>query len=364
MIALFCETAKKGLAHCYLEPSKRLPHTTRHHKENLLKPAGDSVRYAAISQIGIQRWLKYHHQDRDGLPDLWSHITDRLDTTTHIGDLALALWAGVQGQADNCEQFVRAIREQWPRQSDLCNAVELGWVVQACTVGLRELSLPESDLKPILDDAHTRLASLFNQKSNLFQRHNRGGFREIVSRQVACFADQVYPIVAMSTYGTAFGDRKSIDLAGRVVEQICRHQGTLGQWQWHYDVFEGKVCEEYPVFSVHQDSMAPMSILAGDNACGADHTREIDLGMRWLFGENELQESLVLEDKGIIWRDIERREPAMFSRKTRSMCCILGLKRLHRGASKFFRTFVVNRECRPYHLGWILYAWADYGVKD
>jgi hypothetical protein len=36
------------------------------------------------------------------------------------------------------------------------------------------------------------------------------------------------------------------------------------------------------------------------------------------------------------------------------------LQSLHRLAGKCFFGFRINRKCRPYHLGWILYAWADY----
>jgi hypothetical protein len=180
---------------------------------------------------------------------------------------------------------------------------------------------------------------------------------------VACFSDQVYPILALSNYGAAFDDSQCVEYAANDAERICHLQGPLGQWWWHYDARCGRICEEYPVFSVHQDAMAPMAILASDRAGGADHVKEIELGLRWLFGDNELDTNMLLEEAGIIWRDIERREPGRLSRNLRAILCTAGIGPLHRLAGKCCTGFRINRECRPYHLGWILYAWADFDKR-
>jgi hypothetical protein len=36
---------------------------------------------------------------------------------------------------------------------------------------------------------------------------------------------------------------------------------------------------------------------------------------------------------------------------------------LHRLTGKNLFGYVVNRECRPYELGWLLYAWADESAR-
>ncbi|HGY11576.1 MAG TPA: hypothetical protein ENK36_04360 [Desulfobacterales bacterium] len=82
--------------------------------------------------------------------------------------------------------------------------------------------------------------------------------------------------------------------------------------------------------------------------------------MKWLLGSNELKKNLVLEKKGLVWRNIERKEPNLTTRTIRSLCCLSGLDGLHEKTGHWFKKFKVNYECRPYHLGWILYAWADY----
>jgi len=222
----------------------------------------------------------------------------------------------------------------------------------------------ESYARPVLDQAKRRLTGLFKPGPELFQRHNRPGLRQSIGRRVACFADQVYPILALSNYGSLFDDTECIEYAAAAAEQICTFQGPLGQWWWHYDTKQGKICEEYPVFAVHQDSMAPMAILASDRASGGNHINDIELGMRWLLGANELNENVLKKEAGIIWRDIEKREPGRLSRTVRAALCTAGLASLHRLAGKCCVGFRVNRVCRPYHLGWILYAWADFNRPD
>jgi hypothetical protein len=360
-IKTVCETAKTGLMRCYSHGI--LPYTVKSEGNREYTPDGFSIRYAAISQIGIAEWLQYHSDDRGNLPELWPKISDNFKNITDIGDIALSLWAGIQSCADNCEKFARALKESWLIQSARCNAVELGWVVQACLMA-QQFDFAKTDLKSILDDSHRQLLSLFDADASLFYRHHRPGLKAIINRHVSCFADQVYPIVALSNYGFLYNHRQSIDFAAQATEKICQYQGELGQWWWHYDVTHKRICEEYPVFSVHQDGMAPMAIMASDRASKQDHSDKVELGMQWIFGANELGENLVHQKEGIIWRDIERNEPTKLSRKMRSICSVAGLSRLHHLAGKCVKSFRINHECRPYELGWLLYAWAGCNLED
>lgn len=358
-IKVLCETAKIGLNAFYPKSSDEMPYST----DDNWGLSGDSIRYAAISQIGIVEWLKTYPEDTECLPDLWPKISDNFQRITHIGDFALVLWAAIVSKADNYQLCANGLVDSWKTQADSCNAVELGWIVQACTLAIKERADMESSLQPLIDETRKRLGMLFEPKANLFRRHDRKGFARAFSRRVACFADQVYPILALSTYGDCFDDTQSVDIATRTVAKICELQGTLGQWWWHYDTHRGTVCEEYPVFSVHQDAMAPMAILASDRLSGHDHSEEIELGMRWLFEKNELDKNMVLNESGIVLRDIEKREPEKASRNLRALLCVSGLRPLHYLAGKCYTGFHVNYECRPYHLGWILYAWANHNIS-
>jgi len=364
MVKSLCKTAKTGLGRFYSETSNGLPYSGSINSKGKWKSSDFSLRYAAISQIGISEWLIFHPEDAQFLPELWSKILEHFGKITHVGDFALALWAGLASKADNCQLFAKALAANWGSQANLCNAVELGWIVQTCTLAAKERDNLESYVKPVLDEARNRLISLFRPQQNLFQRHNRSGIREFLSKGIACFADQVYAILALSNYSVLFSDKKSAELAAKATEKICQLQGPLGQWWWHYDTAKGKVCEEYPVFSVHQDSMAPMALLAIDKATGTNHSCHIERGLMWLNRCNELQAKMISPEQGIIWRDIHRREISKAYRLTRSILTTTGWDTAHRLAGRNLFGYVVNRECRPYHLGWILYAWADYGTDS
>jgi hypothetical protein len=362
LITTLCDTAKKGLSFCYSDPAN-LPYTIKPTSQGMVQPEDFSIRYAVISQIGIAEWLKTHPEDKAYLPNLWPKIVDNYHKIMHIGDFALALWAGVVSEEEHCERFAKALSTSWQSQANLCNAVELAWIVQAGTAALSNGNTLAPYIEPVLNEAKAQLVSLFRPQQNLFQRHNRSGFKGIISRRIACFADQVYPILALSNYGLLFNDRQSVEAAAKATEQICSLQGPLGQWWWHYDTVNGKVCEGYPVFTVHQDSMAPMAIMASDRSTSRNHMKEIKVGLRWSFGNNELNQNLLLVEHGIIWRDIEKHEPAKVSRAFRALLCVGGLHSLHSLADKCFIGFRINYECRPYHLGWILYTWANYPDK-
>ncbi len=115
--------------------------------------------------------------------------------------------------------------------------------------------------------------------------------------------------------------------------------------------------ERYPVYSVHQDSMAPMALFALAEACGQDHSESIEKGLRWLVNPAEKTESLIDVERNVIWRKLARREPNKLAR------------RLHAAASRLHPTIrlpavdvafppnTVDYETRPYHMGWILHAW-------
>lgn len=360
MVKVFCHMAIKCLGKYYVDPLVRLPYTTRKIKTSKWNLIGESLRYAAICQIGIQRWLYHHPEDQNKLPDLWPALRQHLPHITDVGDSALCLWAAVDAKKDDILEYAQKFYRLWQSQKERCNAVELGWAVQASVLSLYFNDSNINNLvEPILKECHSLLTGLFNQKTQLFYRNYRGG-RLNIDSHVACFADQVYPILALSTYADMAGDDISKEYAGAATDSICHYQGSLGQWMWHYDVKGGKVCEEYPVFSVHQHSMAPMAVLASDRTNHSDHSKYLQSGMRWLFGNNELEQNLVCREDGIIWRDIERKEIPKMSRTLRGLCCVAGFSKLHAWLKNSPWGFKVNYECRPYELGWILYAWADY----
>ena len=356
LVELLCSVAEKGLTNCYSQQNLYAKqYGLENYQPHLSMPW--NLRYIIIAQIGIKRWLSSRESENNGLPDLWDYIRSQTARIKSAGDLALATWAAVETDADDYWIFLERLVKNWMKLRQSCNAVELAWVVQGLVRFSQHEILPDK-AADILKDAHDRLTELHNPQNGLFARHNRKGFKEVLSRRIACFADQVYPIMAMANYGAAFGDIASIDIASKTADTICRLQGLQGQWWWHYDVKDGIVSEEYPVFSVHQDAMAPMALLAVDDAAATDHSRYIEKGLFWLPTADDVRPTMIVPQEGIIWRDVHRREVHKMYRVARGALIAGELRSIHRLAGRNLLGYVINKECRPYELGWVLYAWA------
>ena len=177
---------------------------------------------------------------------------------------------------------------------------------------------------------------------------------------VACFADQVYPIQALSEYTRAGGHPQALAIAADCAARVCELQGPAGQWWWHYDARTGTVLEEYPVYAIHQDAMAPMALFALSRAGGPQHELAVTRGMEWLTAAPELDGGgLIDASNATLWRKVARREPNKTSRYLHA-----AVSRFREGArvpglDRLFPPGVVDCEDRPYHWGWFLYAWAN-----
>ncbi|GAC1664216.1 MAG: hypothetical protein NVS9B4_19540 [Candidatus Acidiferrum sp.] len=195
----------------------------------------------------------------------------------------------------------------------------------------------------------------------LLANQGKGGFFGHLSRNkttagrfrgwLGSFADQVYPTIAFTRYSQAFRSSEALDRALQCGTGICRVQGPLGQWWWHYDSRTGKVASMYPVFSVHQEAMGPMALFPLVEATGRDFRENIYRGLQWIGTANELGQEMRDFSNNLVWR---RMHPLpQFSMK---MDVMLAQLHIYRDASK--RPMGVLHECRPYELGWLLYAFA------
>jgi hypothetical protein len=80
-------------------------------------------------------------------------------------------------------------------------------------------------------------------------------------------------------------------------------------------------------------------------------------GLGWLLAPPETAAGVIADDLGVVWRKVGRRDPSKFVRMARSAASAKG-----RGADLPWLDVVfpprsVDRECRPFELGWLLYAW-------
>jgi len=174
---------------------------------------------------------------------------------------------------------------------------------------------------------------------------------------VACFADQVYPIQALARLHMAIGDIDALATAQACTDRICQLQGNAGQWWWHYDVRTGSVVEGYPVYSVHQHAMGPMALLDLRAAGGSVEMSTIANSLRWMQARPESGEDIIREDLDLTWRKVARRDPLKLVRAGMALTTAARPGWRPTRLDKVLTPGVIDRECRPYELGWLLDTW-------
>ncbi len=344
--------ALQGLSACGYTPNRELPFTLRGGAGPhgpVVTAEGHSLRYTAIAALGLARQpIDVQRQvlaGSDAAAMAKSCLTLAAGSTDP-GAVAISLWAAaeVAGVTDDGLATTLLIAVRSPSIA----TVDCSWAVVA---GLAMPAGPTAEA--LAREASKRL--LANQGPMGTFPHQlpaSGGLRG----HVGSFADQIYPIQALARYAARTGDAAALAAAEKTAQRIVDLQGPAGQWWWHYDARTGEVVERYPVYSVHQHGMAPMVLDELAASGGTNHGDAVERGFEWLRTHPECVEPLVAPDLGVVWRKVGRREPFKAARAVNAAAT-----RLHRGAQAPFVDRIwppgrVDYECRPYELGWLLYA--------
>jgi hypothetical protein len=316
-----------------------------------LAPRGTSIRYGAIAALGLLRLAE--PEQRAILAGgtaygLIGRLADQLDGVTGRGEIALLCWAAAEARHDLLPHVLARLSDvdKLPGPVDV---VAAAWVLSALVA-----ARPHADVEEHLAAARDRL--LAARGPSLYP-HVLGGITAWYRSHVGSFADQVYPVQALARLHASGADPEALAAAESVAGTICAAQGKAGQWWWHYDARSGSVVEDYPVYSVHQHAMTPMALFDLADAGGQPFTENVCRGLLWLARPAEGREDMVLGQPPVIWRKVARREPRKLVRGLRA-----GTTRVHPGLrlpvlDQVFRPGIVDHECRPYELGWLLFAW-------
>ncbi len=323
-----------------------------------VKPEGDSLRYALIVALGLaqrERAVQWRVLGGSGASDLAIRGAKRAEASEDLGAVALGAWAAaeVAGRADEglFDRLERAIGSDAAIDTVIC-----AWALTAAVAGL-----PYRDTSELAKAAAKRLRAA-QSPAGLFPHRLPDTAIGRLRRHVGCFADQIYPIQALARFAVAFADERALAAANACAARIVSCQGREGQWAWHYDVRDGSVVECYPVYSVHQHGMAPMGLLDLLQAGGNDYLEAVIKGVAWLDRHPETSAQLVSNDVHMIWRKVARREPRKVVRTIASVATATAPGLRIPAVDAVFPANRIDYECRPYELGWLLYAWCADSV--
>lgn len=317
---------------------------------------GVSYRYTAIVLIAAAEEapeIQNAMLAGTNVDSLCQKLAGHLNATQDPGEVALTLWALRRWSHPAAKAAYSRLAAMQPATADL-PTVELAWAVSALVV-------PGGDPtdQAMADRLFQRLLASQHPTSGLFSHWPVEAARRPLRGHVCCFADMVYPVLALSQYYATNGSSPARDAALRCGRRMCELQGTEGQWWWHFDIRTARVVERYPVYAVHQDGMAPMALFALQESCGGDYLEAINRGVDWLEHPAEPTASLVDRQSQIIWRKVCRREPNKLSRTLQAVASATHPALRVPGLPVLFPPRRIDWESRPYHMAWLLYAWSS-----
>jgi hypothetical protein len=172
---------------------------------------------------------------------------------------------------------------------------------------------------------------------------------------VVSFGALAYFLRAMHEAADTLGSNRTRALFEDGVARAISLQGPCGEWPWMINCRTGTAVDFYPVFAVHQDSMAMLFLHPALDSGLRRAGEAIGRSLAWDFGANELGRQMFVERPFFAYRSIERRERAPRLRR------YLRSRRpgqVARPAAPDASDPRINDECRSYHLGWFLFVWA------
>jgi len=354
-----CDLAAAGLVEM-LDPQRRIFCDIYQRTESGMSRQGLSPRYTMMTLLGLHRYELSGRRSPVAIAPVLDALLDDAgpDDTGRIscaGDVGLLLWTCAELVPDRLPAVYRKVlaEEALGRFPDgrRGSTMEVAWyltgLAACCLAGYADLPGLHGSVaaaRHILE-ANCGGSGVYGHLSR--SSSLAGGLRG----RVGSFADQVYPTIAFAKLSQAVQDDKARQMALRTANKMCALQGSLGEWCWHYDSASGRVVSRYPVYSVHQHAMGPMMLFAAGEATGHDFSAAIYKGLAWIDGNNELRRDFVEPSLSLVWRCIYLDSMAAYTDAA------LRFLRLREGSTDA-RRLKIRYECRPYELGWLLYAFA------
>ena len=309
-------------------------------------PRGRSARYTLMVALGFQRAAAAGYRVPRPASELLDLVLNH-PAALSLGDRGLALWASTRVDDGRAEGFVKELADVPTSSVRGLEGMEIAWLVLGAVAAVGAGLGAGLLLERMLAVLRSRRA----QGSPLFHHTGAGRGRALLPN----FATQIYSVLALADVGRITGDRRATREAQDLADLLLALRHDDAGWPWLYHAEKGVVVERYQVYSVHQDAMAPMAYFAVADATGdISYARAGAEGLPWCFGANELGFNFYDAPNRFAHRAIRRKGWADRAELwVNTAATVTG-----RRARSTLGGVEINATCRPYHLGWILEAWA------
>jgi hypothetical protein len=343
--------ALRGLRSCWMPQARRWSHIyylDGRPEPNESLPAFD-VYYTLNVLLGLSQISPTHGLD---LPEIFNtNVSLVHEVQCPAYAYGMALWVAAElglaipsATRDAIISFIDE-RKNW---RDF-NAQDLGLIIVGCVAQAR-LEGRSHSFAAVAKDLFAFLHSRYSHPSGLFFDASTGPRKNFSS-----FATHTYLSLASYVYGEWSGDSRAISLANACARKLIALQGPQGEWPWFYFTPGGHVVDCYEVYAVHQHGMAPAFLEFAEKHGVPGANAALIKGFNWIFGQNELQVSMLWKREGLICRS-QVRKGELASKKKRVARAISNALTGGRGTLVGPTGVELRLECRSYELGWILWS--------
>ncbi|HEY2645665.1 MAG TPA: hypothetical protein VGI34_01765 [Candidatus Acidoferrales bacterium] len=321
---------------------------------------GISPRYTIMTLLGLRELERTGAKTPFDTNSIYASFSKDMSWIHGAGDLGLSIWLTAVFAPEQLDDLFRRcnLSTALDRYVDAREArtMEMAWFLTGLSHAALATPELQSRLTPLADRALQMLEKNQGKSGYFGHLSTTKSMPGFLRGRIGSFADQVYPIYAMSKFAVAFHREEPAKLALKCANAICQAQGELGQWWWLYDSKAGRISSKYHVYSVHQQGMAPMALIAAEEATGQSFQEPIYKGLRWIYGANELGEDMRDLSTNLVWRCIYPEQK--YGKYMNVVRSLLGMPNAEFSAANL----KILYEDRPYELGWLLYAFGRFGV--
>lgn len=307
---------------------------------------GRSPRYTIMVALGMARAERTGYDLSTSAGELAERVLSAKSELTP-GDLGLLLWLLSRIGHERAEAIVTELSVIDTDELVALEGMEIAWLVTGAASAVGAGLGAERLLAEMLDVLWSRRAD----RSPLFHHQGSRRGRSLLPN----FATQIYSVLALAEVSRSTNDSKALAAATALADLLVELRGPDAGWPWLFHAERATVVERYQIYSVHQDAMAPMAYFALSEVTGDQRYATAGAeGLPWCFGSNELQFDFYDAANHFAHRAIRRRgftDRGELWANT-ALALVGSRRRVDAGPVE------VNDTCRPYHLGWVLEAWA------
>lgn len=320
---------------------------------------GVSPRYTAMTLLGLRELELAGGDSKFDTAAIYTSLVQDTSWVKGLGDLGLLIWVTATFDAERLRPLLSAFEcETAPnRFADAREkrTMELAWFLAGLAHAAEAVPGLANSLMDLAVDTYHRLEENRGESGLFGHMGAKSSFAGRLRGRIGSFADQVYPIYALSKFSKVFEVEDPLGPALECATTVCGLQGQMGQWWWLYESRTGRVLSPYPVYSVHQHGMAPMCLFALEEATGQSFNQFIDKGLSWIYGRNELGLSMIDAPENLVWRCIL---PESRHRKFRDIARNFVGSITQASGSPAGIPLKLLHEQRPYEFGWLLFTFA------